>query len=287
MADQLRQPSAPAATKEMWYGLGNNEAANIRGTSLEKGLSAAEAARRLESYGRNILEEEKEKSAWLRFLEQYTSYMQIVLVIAAIVSLFIREYRTFLLLFLLTVFNANLGYRQEAKAAASVAALNRMMKIVAKVRRDGEVVQIEADQIVPGDIVIVDAGDRVPADGHVVVTATLQIEESALTGERIAVEKTGDPIAKKEISLGDQLNMAFMNTNVMHGHGEILVTTTGMGSEVGHIATMLREQKAEKSPLTRQINNLTLIIIGLIILAVGEIFKAVIRSHERNSPVTV
>ncbi|MDO9550778.1 MAG: cation-transporting P-type ATPase [Methanoregula sp.] len=263
MADQLRQPSATAATKEIWYGLGSNEAAKKLGTSLEKGLSAAEAARRLESYGRNILEEEKEKSAWLRFLEQYTSYMQIVLVIAAIVSLFIRQYHTFLLLFLLTVFNANLGYRQEAKAAASVAALNKMMKIIAKVRRDGAVVQIEADKIVPGDIVIVDAGDRIPADGRVIVTATLQIEESALTGESIAVEKNTDPIAKKDVSLGDQLNMVFMNTNVTRGHGEILVTTTGMGSEVGHIATMLQEQKVEKSPLTRQINNLTLIIIGL------------------------
>ena len=263
MADQLQQPSATAATKEIWYGQSSNEAAKKLGTTREKGLSAAEAARRLELYGRNILEEEKEKSAWLRFLEQYTSYMQIVLVIAAIVSLFIRQYHTFLLLFLLTIFNANLGYRQEAKAAASVAALNRMMKIVAKVRRDGDIVQIEADKIVPGDIVIVDAGDRVPADGRVIVTATLQIEESALTGESTAVEKNTDPIAKKDVSLGDQLNMAFMNTNVTRGHGEILVTTTGMNSEVGHIATMLREQKVEKSPLTRQINNLTLIIIGL------------------------
>jgi Ca2+-transporting ATPase len=263
MADQPPQRSAAAATRERWYGISGNEAAEKLGTDPEKGLSAAEAARRLEVYGKNILEEEKEQPAWLRFLEQYTSYMQIVLVIAAIVSLFIREYRTFLLLFLLTVFNANLGYRQEAKAAASVAALNRMMKIVAKVRRDGEVVQIEADSIVPGDIVIVDAGDRVPADGRVMVSSTLQIEESALTGESTAVEKNTEPLAKTEVSLGDQLNMAFMNTNVTRGHGEILVTTTGMGSEVGHIATMLREQKVKQSPLTRQINNLTLIIIGL------------------------
>lgn len=263
MTDQSPQVSADAVKKEIWYGLDGNEAAKKLGTDPEKGLSAAEASRRLEVYGRNVLEEEKEKPIWLRYLEQYTSYMQIVLVIAAIVSLFIREYHTFLLLFLLTIFNANLGYRQEAKAAASVAALNRMMKVVAKVRRDGGVVQVEADRIVPGDIVVVDAGDRVPADGRVMVSATLQIEESALTGESTAVEKNTEPLGKEEVSLGDQLNMAFMNTNVTRGHGEILVTTTGMGSEVGHIATMLREQKAEKSPLTRQINNLTLIIIGL------------------------
>jgi len=267
MSDQSPPSPASGAGNAKWYELGSEEAARKLGTTLDKGLIAAEAATRLKSYGRNILEEEKEKPAWLRFLEQYTSYMQIVLVIAAIVSLFIREYRTFFLLLILTVFNAMLGYRQEAKAAASVAALNRMMKIVAKVRRDGEITQIEADQVVPGDIVIVDAGDRVPADGRVVAAATLQIEESALTGESAAVEKNTDPIETSEVTLGDQVNMAFMNTNVTRGHGEILVTTTGMASEVGHIATMLREQKEEKSPLTRQINNLTLIIIGLAGLA--------------------
>ena len=225
------------------------------------------AASRLQKYGRNILKEEKEKPAWLRFLEQYKSYMQIVLVIAALVSLFIQEYNTFFLLIILTIFNALLGYHQEAKAAASIAALNKMMKIVAKVRRDGGVTQIEAEQIVPGDIVIIDAGDRVPADGRVVVAANLQIEEASLTGESTAVEKNTELIPKKDVALGDRVNMAFMNTNVTRGHGEILVTTTGMHSEVGHIATMLGEQKADKSPLTKQIDHITLIIIGLACIA--------------------
>ncbi|MGB9175294.1 MAG: HAD-IC family P-type ATPase [Methanoregula sp.] len=267
MSEKTPQSSGAAGTEENWYGLRSEDAAKNLGTTIDRGLSAAEAASRLKTYGRNILKEEKEKPAWLRFLEQYTSYMQIVLVIAALVSLFIQEYNTFWLLIILTIFNALLGYHQEAKAAASVAALNRMMKIVAKVRRDGGVAQIEADQIVPGDIVIVDAGDRVPADGRIVSAATLQIEEASLTGESTAVEKTTDPIAKKDVPLGDRVNMAFMNTNVTRGHGEILVTTTGMGSEVGHIATMLGEQKAGKSPLTKQIDHLTLIIIGLAGLA--------------------
>lgn len=263
MSDKSPQSPGATGTKEIWYGLSSEDAAKKLGTTREKGLSASEAASRLQTYGRNILEEEKEKPAWLRFLEQYKSYMQIVLVIAALVSLFIHEYNTFYLLIFLTIFNALLGYHQEAKAAASIAALNKMMKIVAKVRRDSGITQIEADQIVPGDVVIVDAGDRVPADGRVVVAATLQIEEASLTGESTAVEKNTDLIAKKDVPLGDRVNMAFMNTNVTRGHGEILVTTTGMGSEVGHIATMLREQKTEKSHLTRQIDHLTLIIIGL------------------------
>ena len=267
MSETSPQSPGAAGTSESWYGFSSEDAAKKLGTSVEKGLSVSEAAARIQKYGRNILEEEKEKPAWRRFLEQYTSYMQIVLVIAAIVSLFIREYTTFYLLLFLTVFNALLGYHQEAKAAASIAALNKMMKIVAKVRREGGVTQIEAEQIVPGDIVIVDAGDRVPADGRIVVAANLQIEEAALTGESTAVEKNTDPITKKDVPLGDRLNMAFMNTNVTRGHGEILVTTTGMGSEVGHIATMLREQKEEKSPLTKQIDRVTLFIIGMACLA--------------------
>lgn len=267
MPDALAQPSAAGGTKPAWYAESPEDIAQNLGVSVETGLSAAEAAARTTKYGRNILEEEKEKPAWLRFLEQYKSYMQIVLVIAAIVSLFIAEYSTFVLLFLLTLFNAALGFHQEAKAAASVAALNKMMRIVAKVRRDGSITQIEAEQIVPGDIVIVDAGDRVPADGRVIVAATLQIEESALTGESTAVEKTTDVIGKGDLPLGDRVNMAFMNTNVTRGHGEILVTETGMRSEVGHIATMLKEQKTEKTPLTQQIDRVTLFIIGMAVLA--------------------
>ena len=263
MPDPSPQSYSAGGTKQAWYAISKEDVAKNLGVSVEQGLSSAEAATRIKSYGRNVLAEEKEESAWLRFLEQYKSYMQIVLVLAAIVSLFIAEYSTFFGLILLTIFNAALGFRQEAKAAASVAALNKMMKIVAKVRRNGEITQIEAEQVIPGDIVIVDAGDRVPADGRVMIAATLQIEESALTGESTAVEKISDVITKQDLPLGDRVNMAFMNTNVTRGHGEILVTNTGMSSEVGHIATMLKEQKTEKTPLTKQIDHVTLFIIAM------------------------
>ena len=260
-------PSQPSGIEEEWYTLSKEEAAKKMGVSLDEGLSSAEASNRLKSYGPNILEEEKEKPAWRKWLEQYKAYMQIVLVIAALVGLLIGEFRTFILLILLTVFIANLGYRQEAKASKSVAELNKMMKVVSKVRRDGAVTQIEADKIVPGDIVILDAGDRVPADGRVIAAANLQVEEAALTGESMAVDKNIDVITKKDIPLGDRINMAFMNTNVTRGHGEVLVTQTGMNSEVGHIATMLREHKAGKTPLMQQIDRVTLFIIGVAVLA--------------------
>ncbi|HEX3014487.1 MAG TPA: HAD-IC family P-type ATPase, partial [Methanobacterium sp.] len=142
-----------------------------------------------------------------------------------------------------------------------------MMRVVSKVRRDGVVTQVDADRIVPGDIVILDAGDRVPADGRVIVAANLQVEEAALTGESMAVDKNTDVITKKDIPLGDRVNMAFMNTNVTRGHGEIIVTQTGMSSEVGHIATMLKEHKAEKTPLMQQIDRVTLFIIGMAVVA--------------------
>lgn len=267
MSNPSSQSSGTEDNREAWYALDKEEVAKRLQVSTEQGLSSTEAADRIKIYGMNVLEEEEEKPAWRKWLEQYKSYMQIVLVVAAIVSLFIAEYRTFLLLLLLTVFIANLGYRQEAKASRSVAALNKMMKVVAKVRRDGVVTQVEAEQIVPGDMVILDAGDRVPADGRVMIAANLQVEEAALTGESMAVDKNSDLITGKDPPLGDRVNMAYMNTNVTRGHGEILITQTGMSSEVGHIATMLKEHKAEKTPLMRQIDRVTLFIIGMAVLA--------------------
>ncbi len=244
-----------------WYALDVAEVATRLNVEPAQGLSAAEAQKRFQESGPNELAEAKKEPTWLRFLKHYRDYMQIVLVVAAGVSLLIHEYKTAVGLFLLTLFNAWLGYHQEGKAEAAAASLGRMMKSTAKVRRGGEIVEITADQIVPGDIVVVDAGDRVPADGRIILAATLQIEEGALTGESVAVEKDVATIYSSDVGIGDRLDMAFMNTNVTRGHGEILVTTTGMDSEVGHIADLLSEQKVEKTPLTKQVDRLTIFII--------------------------
>ncbi len=259
--------SARTAPDVAWHGLTPADVAGRLEVDPAVGLTPAEAATRLQAYGPNALAEAKPEPTWRRFAKQYKEYMQIVLVGAAVVSLLIGEYVTFVGLLLLTLFNAWLGYNQEGKAEAAAAALGKMMKAVAKVRRDGDINELAADQIVPGDIVLVDAGDRVPADGRVIVAATLQIEEGALTGESVAVEKSIDAITAPDVPLGDRSNMAFMNTNVTRGHGEILVTTTGMGSEVGHIANVLAGQKVEKSPLTKQVDRLTIFII--IMAAIG------------------
>jgi Ca2+-transporting ATPase len=262
LSEPAGRPTKPA-TDAQWYSLTPEEVASRLRVDPATGLTAAEATQRLQTYGPNALAEAKPEPVWRRFLKQYREYMQIVLVGAALVSLLIGEYVTGVGLILLTLFNAWLGYHQEGKAEAAAAALGKMMKAVAKVRRGGDVTEVAAEQIVPGDIVLVDAGDRVPADGRVIVAATLQVEEGALTGESVAVEKSVDAITAPDVPLGDRADMTFMNTNVTRGHGEVLVTTTGMGSEVGHIATTLAGQKAEKSPLTKQVDRLTIFIIGM------------------------
>ena len=233
-----------------------------------KGLSAADAEQRLKQYGPNVLAAKKKESGWQAFLRQYRDFMQILLVGAALLSLVAtREVGTTLALLGLTVFNAMLGLRGESKAEASLAALEKMMKNIARVRRDGQAIEIEAEGLVPGDIVLMEAGNRVPADGRLFVTASLEIEEAALTGESVASPKDTGAITKPEVPLGDRLCMAFMNTAVTRGRGEMIVTTTGMGTEMGHIADLLNKTRSDKTPLQKQLDKLIIIIACLAGLA--------------------
>ena len=233
-----------------------------------KGLSAAEAQQRLQKYGPNELAAKKKESGLQAFLRQYKDFMQIILLGAAVLSLVAtREVGTTIVLVVLTVFNALLGLRGESKAEASLAALAKMMKNIARVRRDGQAIEIEAEQLVPGDIVLMEAGNRVPADGRLFVTATLEIEEAALTGESVASSKDAEVIDKPEVPLGDRHCMAYMNTAVTRGRGEMIVTTTGMGTEMGHIADLLNKTESDKTPLQKQLDRLTIVIAGLAGLA--------------------
>src|SRR5262249_37514617 len=154
--------------------------------------------------------EEKPKPGWRRFLGEYRSYMQIILVAAAVVSLVIKEWTTAVLLLLLTVLNAVVGMRQEGKAESAMNALKSMMKATARVRRDGSESQIPAEQVVEGEIVLISAGDEVPADGRIVAASALQIDESALTGESTPAAKDAGALPADELGPGDQTNMAFM-----------------------------------------------------------------------------
>src|SRR6187401_483807 len=249
------QPSTPSDGNVIWHALTPQAALERQGVTVEHGLTQAEADARRAKYGPNKFAEPPKEPRWQAFLRQYRDPMQIVLLAAVV-------------LIGLTLLNAAMGLNQEGKANASVAALQKMMVVSAKVRRDGSLVQLPMDQLVPGDIVNIEAGDLVPADARVLTSATLEIDESALTGESVPVPKQVEAVAENA-GLGDRVDLAFMNTQVTRGAGTILVTNTGMSTEVGHISGMLNVTKDEVTPLTRQLNALTnqiLVIAGVALL---------------------
>ncbi len=248
------------ANQTVWHTLTPQAITEELDVDPAQGLSSAEVENRRKQYGSNVLTETQAEPFWLLFLRQYKDYMRIVLTIAALASLAIGDVSTAVLLIIITAGNAYMGLRQELRAEESVAALNKMMHTMARVRRNGQIVEIPAEEIVPGDIALFYAGDKVPADGRLFVAATLEIEEAALTGESTPVLKDISQIEQTDGPLGDRLDMGYMNCSVTRGRGEMVVTGTGMATEVGHIANMLQSTEEEKSPLTKQIDGLTVVI---------------------------
>jgi len=268
------------------HGMDVSQVASAHAVVVEEGLTSAEAAGRLASNGPNRLAEGTKESPLRAFLRQYEDFMQVILLAAAVVNqLATQETGTTVVLAGLTVFNAVIGLRQEAKAEESVKALAQMMKTVARVRRDGRAVEVDAEELVVGDVVLVEAGNRVPADGRICVAATLEIEEAALTGESLPVGKTTEPVPGDDVPLGDRVCMAYMNTSVTRGRGELIVTGTGMQTEIGHIADMLANTETSKTPLQKQLDSLSkiiaaiagvaLVLVILLGLARGESFNDV------------
>jgi P-type Ca2+ transporter type 2C len=241
-----------------WYGVAAEELTAALGVDPAVGLSATQAAERLKRDGPNELPAEEGVPAWRRLLDQYRSYMQIILVAAAIVSLAIKEWSTGVLLIVITVVNAVVGLRQEGKAESAMNALKAMVRATARVRRDGAEAEIAAEQVVVGDVVLLAAGDDTPADGRIIAASALQIDESALTGESVPASKGTEAPVGTDLSPGEQSDMAFMHTPVTHGSGVMIVTATGSDTQVGRIAGMLASTTKEQTPLTRQLNTLTL-----------------------------
>ena len=249
--------TAPAKVTR-WYALSPEQAAAQLGVDPTTGLPAATAAQRLAQNGPNALPAEQPPPGWRRFLAQYAAYMQIILVIAGVLSLAIGQWSTGGVLLLLTVFNAAVGMRQEGKAESAMNALKSMTKREARIRRDGVEATIPAEQVVVGDLVLLAAGDDVAADGRIIAASSLDIDESALTGESSPASKLPNVLEDKDMGPGDQRNMAFMNTPVTHGSGVMLVTAVGADAQIGKIAGMLAATKKQQTPLTKQLNILTL-----------------------------
>ena len=265
-----------------WYALSPTDALAQQGVEVDKGLTSAEADARRAKVGPNKFTAAKQKSKGQLFVEQYRDPMQIVLLIAGIICLFLPgQFFTGVMLILLTLGNAAMGLNQESKASSAADALSQSLVATAKTRRDGDLVDLPMDQLVPGDIVNLQAGDLVPADARILTAATLEIDESALTGESVPSPKQVDAVAT-DAALGDRSDMAFMNTQVTRGSGVVLVVTTGMDTQVGHISGMLQATKAEETPLTKQINGLTRQIL---ILAAFALTASLVLGVARGVPL--
>ncbi|BCB95467.1 ATPase [Dissulfurispira thermophila] len=217
------------------------------------GLSTEEAQRRLFEYGPNELKEKKKRTPFMMFLDQFKDFMILVLIAAAIISGIIGEASDTIAIIVIVILNAIIGFVQEYRAEKAMAALKKMAAPAATVLRNGMPVGIPASELVPGDIVILEAGKIVPADMRLIETAQLKIEEAALTGESVPVEKHTKALHDEHLSIGDRKNMAYKGTFVTYGRGIGVITNTGMNTELGKIATMIQEEEEVKTPLQKRL----------------------------------
>jgi Ca2+-transporting ATPase len=271
------EPTAP----DNWYHQSIDDVVAALGTDARRGLSNREAQARLRQYGRNELLGEKPRPAWRRFVAQFEDVLVILLLVATAISAGLWAYERdaalpyeALAIFAVVLLNATMGYAQESRAEAAVAALRAMVSAEATVIRDGERRAVPAADLVPGDIIVIEEGDAIPADGRLVESIALQAAEAALTGESLPVAKDTKPIADV-VPLGDRHNMVFSGTAATYGHGTAAVTATAMRTEVGRIAGLLKETHDEPTPLQRELDR-TGRMLGLVVVAIAVVMIATI-----------
>ncbi len=251
-----------------WHSLDVGQCTKQLETNPVHGLSQLEAEHRLTRHGPNKLAEKKPRSAWLKFLDQFKNVLVIVLIGAAVLAGAIGDLKDAVVILIVVVFNATLGFYQEHRAEATLAALKQMLAQHARVRRGGRVLEIRAEELVPGDLVLLEAGDRVPADGRVLASHNAEVAEAALTGESHAVGKHVEALTPGEHALAERFNMAFMNTVVTRGRLELVVTATGMDTEMGRISGLLDAAQESPTPLQIQLDALgkrLAIIAGVVV----------------------
>ena len=269
--------------EQNWYNVSTFETIKKLNSDVDQGLSSEEAEKRQAQYGFNELKEKKKKSLIVQFLEQFKDFMIIILIIAAIVSAIVgikqgEGFADSVIIMVVVIANAIIGLVQENKAEKSLEALKKMSSHVAKVYRNGKIEVVKSRELVPGDIVEIETGDFVPADLRIINAINLKVQEAALTGESVPVDKNTDPI-KGEVPLGDRTNLLFSSSMVTYGRGKGIVVATGMETEVGKIATMINEVEEKETLLQAKLNSLgkTLgilcVIICLVIFLVGLAYK--------------
>ncbi len=245
------------------------------------GLSASEVQRRLAEHGPNAFEEKKPKTLFQMFLAQLRDPMIYILMGAVVISAALGEFSDAAIIVAVILLNAIVGVVQEAKAEKSLEALKKLSSPVAMVRREGKLCEIPAAQLVPGDVVLLEAGRIVPADLRLLSSVNLKIEESALTGESVPVEKDADFVAEEEALLGDRINMAYLSTAVSYGRGEGVVGYTGMATEIGKIARMISEAGTEMTPLQKRLADLGKVLgIVAVVLCVGLFGVAMLQGRD-------
>ena len=254
-------------SKALFYTQGEEEVLKSLGTSVD-GLSTAQAKERLDAYGFNELDEGEKRSLLSKFIDQFKDLMIIILLVAAALSVITEGMHGLTdacIILAVVVLNAAFGVYQEGQAEAAIEALKNMSSPLARVRRDGNIVEIDSRELVPGDIVLLEAGDVVPADMRLLEAASLKIEEAALTGESVPVEKDITETVAADAGIGDRVNMGYQNSNVTYGRGTGVVTNTGMYTEVGKIADMLANADESQTPLKQSLEQLSKTLTYLIV----------------------
>ncbi len=257
----------------MWHTYSIEQVRKEQKTNLNLGITNEEAKERLKKYGENKLQDKKKESIFIKFIKQFNDFMIIILIIASIISAVVtklqgeNDYIDSIIIIAIVVFNAIMGLIQENKAEKSLEALKKMSAPMAMVKRDGKIFQIKSTEVVPGDILILEAGNFVPADCRLIKSYNLKIEESALTGETLAVNKDADVIVKKDVAIGDMVNCAFSTTIVTNGHAEAIITETGMNTKVGSIAKMIITDDAPQTPIQKKLEEVGK-ILGIVCLVI-------------------
>lgn len=250
-----------------WYQQSPEEVAKSLDTSLTAGLSSESAQSKLETFGPNELKEQEGKSFLQKLIAQFSDFLILILIAAALISVFVGEAKDAIVIMSIVIVNALLGLYQEGKAEKALEALKKMASPTAKVLRDGSPQEISSSQLVPGDLVILETGDIIPADLRLVESSNLKVEEASLTGESVPVEKRAQETYSEEVSLGDRHNMAYMSTIITYGRGKGIVVETAEGTEIGKIAAMIQTFEEEPTPLQKKLNQLGK-VLGMTTIAV-------------------
>jgi Ca2+-transporting ATPase len=276
-------PEEAVAVDYNWHTLSVAQALHKQETQLNSGLSHAEVANRQDYYGFNRLDEKPPESALHLLLSQFKGVLIVVLIMAAILAAVIGDITDGVVILIVVIINAGLGFYQEFQANKSLAALKKMLALKAKVRRDKNIYELSAEQLVPGDIVILNAGDKIPADGRIVAAIGLEVDESSFTGESVPVAKQKQELRNPATPLAERFNMLYMNNAVVRGRAEMLVTATGMDTEIGKLAHLLAQTEDEDTPLQRQLDSLGKRLALLALLVVVVLFVSAILRGE--SPI--